>query len=84
MYYNLGMQHAKRITKNEDGTFNLNKSYLKRGTIQMCVQITPEELFKAKALARSQGYTSQGWLGMLVRKAISEADGFDGNTSSQP
>lgn len=60
------------------------KNYLTRGTLKPTIQITPEDWTVARSIAKKTGYTMQGWLGMLVRKAISEADGFDGNTSSQP
>jgi len=50
----------------------------------VAVQASKQDLNRFKALAKLNGYTVQGYFGLLVRKAINEAGGFDGNTSSRP
>lgn len=37
---------------------------------KLTVSITPEEREKAKAFAKSQGMTFQGWLGQLIRREL--------------
>lgn len=76
-------------TKNRNaarkGRFDENPNYYeKRHTVAVMASINAEQRAKARELAKSQGYSFQGWVGNLIIKAISEADGFDGNTSSQP
>lgn len=67
------------------GRFYENPNYYeKRRTVAIMASINAEQRAKAKKLAKSQGYSFQGWVGNLIIKAISKADGFDGNTSSQP